>query len=298
MANSSSSFRLLPVAAAFAMLAGFCSQSDGSGPINVDNFKKIHDGMSRNDVESILGKGTAQDNGVVKRIEGPASRVDLIVTRSDALWATSSTMPEKVAHDIESLPGVERTCSGLISFSSVNELGSDSLGIQGWPVGNYMFEQLKATSGEILGEKHRGQKAVIVGEELARLKSVKVGNTLTISDDKYHVVGVFKSESDLENSMVIMLLDDAQRTLGQAGRITGCTVTLKDKSPEGVEAAKQKIEAQIAAQNNVEGKIRAKQPDQSTYEFKKMSMVWKDGNRVIFVGFLDDKVILKAQVGF
>ncbi len=299
MANPSSSFRVLPVAAVlvFAMFAGYGSQSEGSSPINLDNFNRIHDGMSRKEVESVLGKGTVQDNGVSKRIEGRASQVDLIVAQKNALSPLSSTIPEKVAHDIESLPGVQRTCAGLLDFVYVGELGSEPIAIQGWPVGNYMFGQLKATSGEILAEKHRGKKAIIVGETLARLKSVKVGDSLTISDVKFRVVGVFKSDLDLENAMIIMLLDDAQRTFGQAGKVTGCTVTLKDKSPEAVAATKMIIETQIVEKNNLKGKLQVKPTDQFAYKLNKMSMVWKDGTRVVFVGFLADKVILKAQVG-
>ena len=67
--------------------------------------------MNRKDVESILGKGTVQDIGVVKRIEGPASRVDLIVTRSDTVSSKGSPplYPKKLLATSESLSDVERT---------------------------------------------------------------------------------------------------------------------------------------------------------------------------------------------
>jgi putative ABC transport system permease protein len=187
--------------------------------------------------------------------------VSLIVTRSDSIQVINTNMPEKVAHDIEKMNGVDATCPGLLSLSSIDELG-DGLAIQGWPEGNHMFHEIKLTSGVLPAATDKGPKPVIVGQQLARLKSVKVGDTLTISDEKYKVSGVFESVADLENGMVIMLLNDAQKAFGQSGKITGCTVKLKDNSPENVSAICKKIESTVAEQNGLAGKIRAKPPDQ------------------------------------
>ncbi len=204
--------------------------------------------------------------------------VSLMVTRKDSLALLNTTMPEKVVHDIEALDGVEATCPGLLSVNPIDELGSEPVGIQGWPAGNHMFHEIKLVSGEILSEKNRGQKSVIVGQELARLKSVKVGDTLSIGGDgeKYHIVGVYQSVADMENGMVIMLLEDAQKAFGEAGKITGCTVKLKDNSPENIEAMGKRIETQIAEQNNLKGKLRAKPPDQ---------FVQNNGQMKMFKGF-------------
>ena len=204
--------------------------------------------------------------------------VSLIVTRNDSVSLLNTVMPEKVAHDIEALPGVVATCPGLLSINPIEEIGSDMIGIQGWPAGNYMFREITLVSGEILSEKNRGKKTVIIGQELARLKSLKIGDTLTIggSDDKYHIVGTFKSVEDLENGMVIMLLDDAQKAFGQSGKITGCTVRLSNNSPENIGAISKAIEAQIADQNNLNGKLRAKSPNQ---------FVETNGQMKMFKGF-------------
>jgi putative ABC transport system permease protein len=134
--------------------------------------------------------------------------------------------------------------------------------IQGWQAGNYMFKEIKLVKGEILSESNRGQRAVIVGKELARLKSLNVGDELTISDEKYKIAGVFDSVADIENSMVIMLLDQAQKAFGKAGEITGCTVRLKDNSPKNIASMATIVETQIAEQNHLKNKLRARAPDQ------------------------------------
>ena len=92
--------------------------------------------------------------------------VSLIVTRNDSVSLLNTVMPEKVAHDIEALPGVVATCPGLLSINPIEEIGSDMIGIQGWPAGNYMFREITLVSGEILSEKNRGKKTVIIGQEL------------------------------------------------------------------------------------------------------------------------------------
>jgi putative ABC transport system permease protein len=134
--------------------------------------------------------------------------------------------------------------------------------VQGWQAGNYMFNEIKLVSGEILSEKNQGQRVVIVGKELARLKSVKVDDEITISDEKYKVAGIYESVADIENGMVIMLLDQAQKAFGKKGEITGCTVRLKDNSLENVQATAAIIETQIAEQNHLKSKLKARPPDQ------------------------------------
>ena len=76
--------------------------------------------------------------------------------------------------------------------------------------------------------------------------------------------------------MVIMLLDDAQKAFGQSGKITGCTVRLSNNSPENISAISKAIEAQIADQNNLNGKLRAKSPNQ---------FVETNGQMKMFKGF-------------
>ena len=103
-----------------------------------------------------------------------ARGVSLMVTRKDTIAVQTATMPEKVAHDIAALPGVVGTCPGLLALLPIDELGTDPMIIQGWEAGNFMFNEIKLVSGDNISEKNRGQKVVIVGKELARLKSVKV----------------------------------------------------------------------------------------------------------------------------
>ena len=76
------------------------------------------------------------------------------------------------------------------------------------------------------------------------------------------MAGIYESVADIENSMVIMLLDQAQKAFGKKDEITGCTVRLKDNSPENVQAIATIIDTQIADQNKLKNKLKARPPDQ------------------------------------
>jgi putative ABC transport system permease protein len=186
--------------------------------------------------------------------------VSLIVTNKGAVNPLSSTMKADVAKEIEKLDGVADTCAGLVDFQTVEEFGSEPVGIQGWPAGNYMFRELKIISGANLSDRDPGSKGVVVGNTLATVKSLKVGQSITVGDEKFHIVGIFESDEDIENGMVIMLLDDAQKVLGKSGLMTGCTVKVKDTSDGGIAAVREQIEGPVADKCGLSGKIRAKPP--------------------------------------
>ncbi len=186
--------------------------------------------------------------------------VSLIVTDKGSISPLSGTIPAKVATEIRKLDGVDDTCAGLVDFQAIDEFGSEPVGIQGWPAGNYMFRELKIVDGENLSDRDPGSKGIIVGSTLAAVKSLKTGQPLTINGTEFHIVGVFDSAEDIENGMVVMLLDDAQKVLGKTGLITGCTVKVKDTSEASITAIRTQIEGPVAEACKVPGKIRAKSP--------------------------------------
>ena len=201
--------------------------------------------------------------------------VSLIVTDKGSISPISGTLPAKLATDIEKLPGVVTTCPGLVDFQTVEELGTEPVGIQGWPAGNYMFRELKMIAGENLSDRNIDSKSVIVGSTLANVRPsvVKVGQTLTVNGTEFHIAGIFDSAEDLENGMVVMLLGDAQKVLGKAGKITGCTVKVKDTSEASIAAIRDQIEGPVAAANGLTDKIRAKSPGEFVKQNGQIRMV-------------------------
>ncbi len=196
--------------------------------------------------------------------------VSLIVTRADSVSPLSVTLPVKVSEEIGKLDGVAANCPGLVDFTPIEEFG-EPVGIQGWPPGNYMFNELKMVSGKNLSDEDSASKSVVVGTTLAEVKNAQVGQTITISDDKYQIVGIFKTSQDIENGMVIMHLGDAQRALGKSGYMTGCTVKVKDTSEAGIAAVRAQIEGPVAEACGLKGKLRAKAPNDFVKENKQIN---------------------------
>jgi len=187
--------------------------------------------------------------------------VSLIVTDKGSINPLSSEMPVAVATAIEKLDGVSATCAGLVDAHTIEEFGSsEPVGIQGWPAGNYMFRELRIIDGESLPERDSARNDIIVGSTLATVKTLKVGQSLTIDNEAFHIVGIYDSGQDLENGMIIMLLGKAQKLFGKSGKMTGCTVKVKDTSEEGVAAVRAQIEGPVAAACGLPGKVRAKSP--------------------------------------
>jgi putative ABC transport system permease protein len=186
--------------------------------------------------------------------------VSLIVTRSDAATILNSTLDSKVGDAIAALDSVEASCAGLVDLLVFEDLGSDPLMVQGWPADTYMFGQLKILEGERLSEKFHGQKCFMVGRNLAESKKLKVGTTVSMSDEKYRIVGIYDSVSDLENNMAIMLREDAQHLTGKLNQITGVSMKLKDPSPENVAKVQAEIEGPMAVSLGLKGKLKAKPP--------------------------------------
>ena len=73
--------------------------------------------------------------------------------------------------------------------------------------------------------------------------------------------------------MVVMLLGDAQKVLGKAGKITGCTVKVKDTSEASIAAIRDQIEGPVAAANGLTDKIRAKSPGEFVKQNGQIRMV-------------------------
>jgi len=90
--------------------------------------------------------------------------------------------------------------------------------------------------------------------------------------------------------MVIMLLEDAQKVLGKKDMMTGCTVKVKDTSPEGIAAVRAQIEGPVADKCDLKGKIRAKPPGEFVQQNSQIraatAMAWMTSMVALFIGFI------------
>jgi putative ABC transport system permease protein len=217
--------------------------------------------------------------------------IGLVVSRKDAVNPMAGVMDEKIGDEIAKVDGVEATCPGLVDALGFENLGLSTVLIQGWPAGAYMFGEEKMLHGESLTAKDVDKRAMMIGKELAEKTKLKVGATVSMSDEDFHVVGIYESISDLENNMAIMLLADAQRLTGKKGQITGCTVRIKDSSPETVKRVQAEIEGPLAVRMGLKGKINAKPPTEFVQSSKQVNlakgMAWATSAVALFISVIN-----------
>jgi putative ABC transport system permease protein len=187
--------------------------------------------------------------------------VGLIVMRADALNPMTGRMDQALGREIMALDGVRDICPGLVAPMSFDNLGQQGIMVQGWPADGYMWDELKLLEGQRLSAEFHGKRGIVLGKDLAHNANLTLGSTVEMSDEKYHVVGIFEGTS-LENFMAYLLLEDAQELTGEKGKITGCTVRLKDPSEQTAKAVQAEIEGPVAAKLKLTGKIRATPPDE------------------------------------
>jgi putative ABC transport system permease protein len=114
--------------------------------------------------------------------------------------------------------------------------------VQGWEADNLGFAQLEILAGRPIQPGDSGR--VMIGTILANNLGKSVGDDVTILDERFTIVGIFRSFVVYENGSVIMPLREAQKLSGK--RITGFSVHVKKSSPDStaeIEAVRQQIAA-------------------------------------------------------
>lgn len=173
-------------------------------------------------------------------------KVDLVIQQRGVKQKLTSVLEAKLGDRIAKIPGVKQVASGLVDFTSMDELGPVGVLVQGWETDSPLMQEL---NGNILPGGHPlapdDPNGVLLGERLAASLEKKVGDTQKIFDDKTYVVrGIFKSNTVYENGGMVVLLKDLQRFMGRPGQVSGFTVVAERPEDKAeVERIRREIEA-------------------------------------------------------
>jgi putative ABC transport system permease protein len=182
-------------------------------------------------------------------------KIAIIVQQRGAKQRLTSTLSEKLGDEIAKIPGVKQVNTGLVDYTSLEELGINALIVQGWvPDSPAMLSLNVQPGGKHLTAAHT--KGVLLGEDLAHALEKKVGDKLPLFDDgEYTVVGIVKSSIPYESSSMWVALRDLQRFMAREGQVTGYSIVVDNPDdPAEVE----RIRAEIAALGpNIEAKTAA-----------------------------------------
>jgi putative ABC transport system permease protein len=170
-------------------------------------------------------------------------KVAIIVQQRGAKQRLTSTLSDKLGDEIAKIPGVKQVNTGLVDYTSLEELGISALVVQGWVPDSPAMKQLNiAPGGHWLTEVDR--HGVLLGEDLAKSLEKKVGDKLPLFDDgEYTVKGIVKSSIPYESGSMWVSLAALQKFMGRQGQVTGYAIVVDD--PDNA-AEVEKIRAKIA----------------------------------------------------
>ena len=177
-------------------------------------------------------------------------RIDLQVIQAGKSTGLNSDFGETLVEQARQLPEVEAVAEGVVNLIDVTrDSGStDQVMVQGWRPDNFGFEDLEFLAGRKLRTGDR--RKVLLGAVVAGNIKKGVGDTVVFGRDdpdnlenRYEVVGIFKSPAVFEDGSAIVSLEDGRRLTGL--RISGFSVRVAPGPDHEarVERVRQRVEA-------------------------------------------------------
>ncbi len=172
--------------------------------------------------------------------------IDLVVTAAGKTDQLSSDFSEELVHAAAALPGVRDVVPAVVELVELTRDSGSSINVlvQGWPPDNFAFDGLTLLTGRRL--RPGDGRAVMLGTTLASNLGKGVGDKVTIQGEPFEVVGVYQSFVVFENGAATLLLDEVQRMMGRAGRVTGFSIRVAKANSEStaeVEAVREQVQA-------------------------------------------------------
>jgi putative ABC transport system permease protein len=184
-------------------------------------------------------------------------RVDLVIVRKGAAFQLNSEIPQNVVEQIKKWPEIEAIDAALVDMSEMQTRDPRGPGdtppsrtvlVQGWLPENFGFGDMEVIQGRALTPEDEGHHRAMLGSGLASELKKKPGDTITILEKKFEIVGIFTSPSFYEREGVLTLLKDYQELSGRKSVVTGFSVRVKkmtDNHDADVEAVRQKMIAML-----------------------------------------------------
>ena len=172
-------------------------------------------------------------------------RADLVVQQAGKSSGLNSDFREYLVEQARRIPGVKQVAEGVVDLIDLTRDSgtTDQVMIQGWGPDNFGFEDLDVVAGRKLRAGDRGK--AMLGSTLASNLGKGVGDTVVFGrDNRFEVVGVYKSPIVFEAGGAVLPIDDARALT--AKRVTGFSVRVDDTAADH-EALVRQVQQQIEA---------------------------------------------------
>lgn len=170
-----------------------------------------------------------------------AGEAHLVLTRAGAADPFISYLPDTLIDRLIELDSVAAAYPFLFSAKQIPS--TPFFFIFGTSRGSPLFSRIHVTEGRELFDPGGPQRAICVGQRIAKYLELAVGDTLTFDGETFEVVGIFESQVPLLDSGGVLPFADAQRVAGLDGKMSQVLVHLTDFDPDTLAARKAEIEA-------------------------------------------------------
>ncbi len=173
-------------------------------------------------VVSLLGVANGFTESFADIYESHA--IDIVVSRQGSADRLSSAVDESYVEQISTLPGVAKTAGVLLETLSLEDNDVYGIPSMGITKNSWLMDDYELTSAKVDSEY---KDSLMLGIHLADRVGVDAGESVSLFEEPFLVIGIFKSPSTWENGSMILPLDQLQELTDRAGQVTYINVVLE-----------------------------------------------------------------------
>ncbi|MEZ4730957.1 MAG: ABC transporter permease [Caldilineaceae bacterium] len=176
----------------------------------------------------------AQLNGLA----GSSGVGNITVMQRDVADMSLSSLDERVVNQLRAMPEVKEASPYVLGFISNSELPLFILG--GLDPNSSAMTHYKLLSGRYIQRPNE----LLVGKVASETYKVGIGDTMTLYDNRYRIVGIFETGVAYEDGGGILALREAQRLLNRGRTVSFIFVDVQN--PAQAEAVRAAIDRRFA----------------------------------------------------
>ncbi len=172
----------------------------------------------------MLGGLTAGIIGQMNNLAGSGSPGNITVMQRDVPDMSLSSIDERVVRQIQAMPQVETVSPMVMGFVLTPEL--PLFIIQGLDPNSAAMDHYKLTAGR----RAQRPSEIVIGSNASESYDLSLGDTLTLYNNRYKVVGIYETGVAWEEGGGILVLRESQRLLNRPRTVSFLFVNVKDPS--------------------------------------------------------------------
>lgn len=189
----------------------------------------------------LVGISTGFHTSILAMFE--KASVDIIVLRKGTAQRIASNLDESLQAELARLPGVETIEPMLVNLVSFEDAGLPVVQIFGCSPQSSLTRGFRFRSGQLM--QSDDAPGIVIGYVLADILQKKVGDTVEVEGEPVEIVGIYQTNSLLEDNSAMMGLRELQRLMGQTGRVSSFLISVASGPDHHarVEAVRGEVEA-------------------------------------------------------